>query len=204
MTTEPLPETPDQERRKSRAWIFALAGFGAALLIAVVVLLVVLLSGDDSTSDPTPTPSITQSATPSATPSPSVTASSTPTSAAPPTPTAAPPAPPSNDTRINTFSVSDTTVFCNESSPVDSHQFIAFSWNTSNVNRVYFGVNTNDASAGPFFDNLPPSGNSQNDFPAGYTDFEYPCPTDSVKYTLTVVGPTGKVSKSVTVTNTGD
>ncbi|MFM9878091.1 MAG: hypothetical protein ACKVOG_09665 [Rhodoglobus sp.] len=84
-----------------------------------------------------------------------------------------------------------------------SPQYISFSWSSSNVDQVFFGVNTNDASQGAFFDNLPPSGDTSN-FPPGYDPFEFPCPTESVKYTLTVIGDGVKVSKSVTVTNIGD
>jgi hypothetical protein len=204
--TQRLPETTDaagelvEERQKSKALLFTLVGVGAALLIAIIVLLIILFGGGKATPDSTPTPS--DSPTVSPTPSESPTPSPTPTPT--PTPDSAPP-PPSNTTKINSFSVSNTTVLCNTQSPNPSSQYISFSWDTSNADTVYFGVNTNDASQGAFFDNLPQDGNSQNDFPAGYNDFEYPCPSEQTKYTLTVVGPGGaKVSKSVTVTNEGD
>lgn len=79
-----------------------------------------------------------------------------------------------------------------------------FKWKTSNVSQVGFGGATEDAIAAGMGWNLPPSGSSQTDFPAGYTEMAFPCPTASQSYTLTVDGPTGKVSKKVTVTNKGD
>jgi hypothetical protein len=82
--------------------------------------------------------------------------------------------------------------------------YVSFSWSASNVNQVFFGIDTNDASAAPFFDNLPPSGDT-SDFPSGYDPFQYGCYSASHKYTLTVIGSDGsKVSKSITITNTGD
>jgi hypothetical protein len=90
---------------------------------------------------------------------------------------------------------------------VEFEQHLLVKWSTSNVDRVYFGINTNDASTGAFFENLPPTGNSDDDFDDGYNngDFVFPCPgTESQKYTLTVIGDGKKVSKSVTVTNNGD
>lgn len=197
------------EKKKSRGLLIGLIALGAALLIAIIVLLVVLFtSGADGTpsADPTTTPSRTPSATPSVTPTATDTPSATPT----PTPTETqapppPPPPPAQTTKVNSFNVSNTTVTCNTQAPNPSDYYISFSWSTSNVNQVYFGVNTNDASAAPLFTNLPPSGNSQDDFPAGYENFEYPCPTGSVQYTITAVGPNGqKDSRSVTVTNNGD
>src|SRR5690606_27658077 len=118
------------------------------------------------------------------------------------TPPAPPPPPPSNDPVISTFKAGSNTVACNTQSPQQFPAYISFTWATSKVDRVYFGVDTNDAQSAPLFDNLPPSGSSQSDFPPGYTQFEFGCPDPSHKYTLTVIGSNGKkVSKSVTITN---
>lgn len=83
--------------------------------------------------------------------------------------------------------------------------YLNISWSSSNVDRVYFGVDGgDDASAGPLFDNLPPSGDS-SDFPSAYYPFEFGCGGISHKYTLTVIGSDGsKDSRSIVVQNTGD
>ena len=191
-----------EEKKKSRALMIALIIVGAVLLIAIIILIVVLAtrgSGSPSAGPSTSTASSTPSDTPSATPS--ATAAPTPT----PNQTVAP-APPSNAPVINSFQSGSSSVLCNESAPAGDHQPISFSWNSSNVDQVYFGVNTNDASTASLFSNLPPSGNSNDDFPDGYNhgDYEYPCTAASTKFTLTVVGNGQKVSKSVTIVNHGD
>ena len=199
---------------KSKALLITLISVGGALLIAIIVLLVVLLtSGAGGAADALPTPSSSDVSL-SPTPSPSESAEESPTPEPSPTETEeeaepAPPPPPSNDPTINSFTINNSThptVLCNTNAPNPSSQFLLVKWSSSNVDQVYFGVGTNDASAGPLFENLPPSGNSSDDFEAGYNNgaYEFPCPTASQKYTLTVVGDGKKVSKSVTVTNDGD
>jgi hypothetical protein len=199
---------------KSKALLITLISVGGALLLAIIILLVVLLTGGGGGNTETlPTPSASDaSRTPSPTPSGSDEASPTPTPTPTPTQTEAappPPPPPSNDPTISSFTINNKTnptVQCNTDSPNPSSQFLLVKWSSSNVDHVYFGVGTNDASTGALFENLPPSGNSSDDFPAGYNNgsYEFPCPTVSQKYTLTVVGDGHKVSKSVTVTNNGD
>ncbi|HRN29897.1 MAG TPA: hypothetical protein PK890_09380, partial [Terrimesophilobacter sp.] len=118
---------------------------------------------------------------------------------------APPPPPPSNDPVITTFQAGSSTVACNTQSPQSFPAYVSFTWATAKAATVYFGVDTNDASTGALFDNLPHSGTSQANFPAGYNDFQYGCPAASHNYTLTVIGTNGKkVSKTVTVTNIGD
>ncbi|MFZ2964950.1 MAG: hypothetical protein WA006_09735 [Rhodoglobus sp.] len=193
-------EVPQEvaEERKSRRLILILGIIGGALLLGVIILLVLLLTrgagnpGGDGTA--TPTPSATATATP--TPTPSVTPTPTPT----PTATAAPPPPPDTSTKVDAFSGTNQ-IFCNTQAPNPPSYVLSFSWQTSNADQIYFGVATNDAQAGALFDNLPPSGNSQDDFPYAV---EFPCPSQSQIYTLTAVGDSGKVSKTITVTNTGD
>lgn len=213
--SEPDPESGGGAP-KSKTLLITLISVGGALLLAVIVLLVVLLTSGSgnanetlptpSTSDaslsPTPTPSVSEESSPTPTPSPSATEE--------PEETPAPPPPPSNDPKINSFTINNKTnpvVQCNAESPVESHQYLLVKWSSSNVDQVYFGVGTNDASTGALFQNLPPSGNSNDDFEDGYNNgsYEFPCPgTASQKYTLTVIGNGQKVSKSVTVVNQGD
>ncbi len=187
---------------RSRRTLIILASVGGALLLAVLILLVVLLTRGSGDPVAFPTNTSTESATPTATPTASESASPTPT----PTETEEAPPPPPQPTgpTINSFTTANDEVICNTQAPNPASQYISFSWSTSNVSEVYFGVNTNDASQGAFFENLPPSGNT-SDFPPGYDPFEYPCPSASTKYTLTVVDSDGlKASKSITITNVGD
>ena len=189
------PTSPDRSRRL----LIILASVGGALLLGVLILLVVLLTRG-SADAPTGLSSETTTASASPTPTESTAPSPTPT----PSETQEPPPPPDTGAKINSFTASNSEVLCNTQAPSPSPQYITFSWSSSNVDRVYFGINTNDASQGALFDNLPPTGDASN-FPDGYYPFEYPCPSASTKFTLTVVGSDGsKTSKSVTITNTGD
>jgi hypothetical protein len=128
---------------------------------------------------------------------------------APPTaevpPIVTPPEPAPTVPEIVTFTSSNQTVLCNTQSPTPSYQYISFTWSVSEASRVYFGVDTSDATAAPLFDNLPLSGTSAFDFPAGYNDFSYGCPNASRTYTLTAVDDAGhKTSRSVVIVNEGD
>ena len=204
--TPPSEVQPDPEKKKNRTLTVALIIVGAILLIAIIILVVVLAARGSGSTTAGATTSTSASASPSETASATPSASPTPTATPTPTHTVAPP-PPSNDAVINSFTTGSTTVLCNESAPQGDHQPIGFAWSTSKAAKVYFGVNTNDASTASLFDNLPASGNSNDDFPSGYNhgDFEFPCPSASQKYTLTVVGDNGhKQSKSVTIVNKGD
>lgn len=103
------------------------------------------------------------------------------------------------------FAVSNTAVLCNTQSPTSSYQHIAFTWNVTGAERVFFGVDTTDAQAEPMFVDLPHSGNSDTEFPMGYEDYTYACPEASHQYTLTAVDDQGHaVSRTVTVVNNGD
>jgi hypothetical protein len=202
------PSQPDQEKKKSNRLIIALIVIGAAILIALILLLIALFAG---ASKQTAAVTSTQSATlaPTTTPIATASASATPTPTATPSPshgaTSAPP-PPSNAPVIGSFAAASTVVYCNTSAPAGDHQPISFSWSSTNGSQVFFGVDTNDASSAPLFENLPPTGNSNDDFPAGYNHgaYEYPCTAPSTTFTLTVVGNGKKVSKSVTIINKGD
>jgi hypothetical protein len=106
---------------------------------------------------------------------------------------------------IDTFAASNQTVLCNTQSPTPSPQYLSFTWSVSDAVRVYFGTDTADASAAPLFNNLPLSGTSTLDFPAGYNDYTYNCPNASRTYTLTAVDADGlTTSQSVVVVNNGD
>jgi cytoskeletal protein RodZ len=201
--TTPLPAagatgpTPTPEEKKSRALLIALIVVGAVLLAAIIVVLVLLL-GRHGTPNALPTKTATASSTP--TPTPTHTPTPTPT----PTPTSshtvAPP-PPSTNPTVASFTVSNTKVTC----PADTTQpdpTLTFSWTSTNASEAYFGVDTNDAKANPFFSNLPPNGNTTN-FPSGYNPFDYPCPAASHVYTISVVGNGMQANKSVTITNVG-
>lgn len=184
---------------KSKRTLIILLAVGGALLLAVLILLIVLLTRPTGTP-PAPSPTPTESsATPTPTPTPTETPTPTPTPT--PTATAAPPPAPDNSTRVTAFTVTNDEIFCNSSAPVTPSYELGFTWTSANGSKAYFGVNTNDASTGAFFSDLPASGSS--------ADFEYavsyPCPSAETKYTITVVGPDGsKASKSVIVRNVGD
>ncbi len=194
---------PQGDHRKPRKFFIWIAVVGGLLVIALVIFLTLLVSrGMGNNDDLVATPSVSASATPSASSSPTDTPTETP-SASPSTPP--PPPPPSTDPTITTFTPTTTTVRCNTESPVLFPSPLGFKWITTNAEAVYFGVDTDDASAAPYFTDLPPSGNSGVDFPDGYKHFEYNCPYASYKYTLTVVGTDGKkASKTITVVNNGD
>ena len=103
--------------------------------------------------------------------------------------------------KVDSFGVSPSTVFCGKSGD-PSQVDLYFTWATSNGTKVYFGVDTNDASTAPFFPNLPLDGNSGSNFPSGYVPFQFSCGSQTHKYTMTVTDDSGhKASKSVTITD---
>jgi hypothetical protein len=185
---------------KSKALLITLISVGGALLLAIIILLVVLLTGGGGGNTETlPTPSASDaSRTPSPTPSGSDEASPTPTPTPTPTQTEAapppPPPPPSNAPKINSFTASTTTFVCPAPDvPFDDIPPLHFEWTTTNVSKVYFGVDTNDASTSAYATDLP--GNGEIDMFIG-------CPVggqETHKYTLTVTGNGQKVSKSISV-----
>ena len=113
----------------------------------------------------------------------------------------APPPPPATSAAIESFETTTPTVFCN--TVVPSPQYISFSWSSTNVNSVEFGVVENGTSTA-YFLNLPPSGDN-SDFPGDNADFAYGCPQASITYYLRVGGSDGKEDlEAITVENTGD
>jgi len=204
---QPEPQNGDGGApKKSKKLVLILSILGGVLLVAVIILLTLLFSrafsspSDDVVATPevSASPSETPSASPSETPnaSPSETPSASPSAPAP--------SPPSNNTAINSFTASSTSVLCNTQAQVPQPIYLTFKWKTTNVSQVGFGVASSDGISQGMGFNLPPSGNSTDDFPAGQNVIEFPCPSASQFYTLTVIGPDGKISKSVTVTNNGD
>jgi hypothetical protein len=193
---------------RSNTLVLVLIAAGAALLIAILVVLVLNLNNGDNgnpVANVNPTQSTSESESGNESPSPAESATPEESESASPSQTqAAPPPPADNGPKIKSFKVNPGTVYCNSQAPNPVPLYVSFSWTTSNVDAVYFGANTDDASAEPYFTNLPPSGTNA-DFPEGNENFAYACGAAKIKYTLTVIGSNGhKVSKSVTVTNKGD
>jgi hypothetical protein len=198
-----VPPANDDGARKSRLPLI-LGIVGGVLLVAIIILIIVLLHGKGSPSSAgTSSPLPTETASTSPSPTPSATPTPTPT----PTHTTATPPPPSNGPVISTWLVNNSTspvIYCNTKAPVITPIQLSFKWVSSNVSKVYFGIDDTDASAGPYFSNLPPSGDN-SDFPSGEQEVDYQCPKHSEIYTLTVIGAhNAKVSKTVTVLNKGD
>lgn len=193
--TEPSEGEGD---RRSKRLLIILSSVGGALLIALVILLVILLTRGDGNAptagiDPTPTSTV-ESPTPSATPSESPSPTPTETEEAPPSP------PEPTGPQITSFA-GTKEILCNTQAPNPPEYVLSFSWASSKVDAVFFGVATNDASTGALFENLPPSGNSADNFPY---PISFPCPSASQQYTLTVVGNGEKVHSTITVVNKGD
>lgn len=193
LLTTPPASPPGASRSRKR--IVVLAVIGAVLFAALVVVLVMLLTRGSAAPpaaipSTTPSSSVTPASSPSAAPSTSATAE----------PTVAPPPPPAG-AAIERFETSTPTVFCNTAVP--SPQYVSFTWSSTNVNSVEFGVVASGTSTA-YFVNLPPSGDN-SDFPGDNTDFAYGCPQASITYYLRVVGSDGKEDlEAITVENIGD
>jgi predicted nucleic acid-binding Zn ribbon protein len=187
--TAEVQEDLQEEKQKSRGLLIGLIVAGVLLVVAIIVLLVFLFGGK---AQPEPQTSGT------ATPAPSTT--STPEASGTPTPEPTQDAPAAPTPVVDSFSTGTGTVWCGTPDDPEPDIDLDISWSTSNGNRVYFGVDTNDASAAPFFDNLPLSGNSGSNFPSGYSPFQFTCGAETHRYTLTVVDAQNhKDSKTVTV-----
>lgn len=202
IATGDVQEDLQEEKQKSKGLLIGLIIAGILLLIAIIVLVFFLgratgTPGTIGTESPAPISSATPSETPSDTPS----ATPTPEETEEPEPPQQPQQPPAPTVKVDSFSVNTSTVFCGKNG--DPSQIdLFFNWATSNGERVYFGINTSDASTAPFFDNLPLDGDTASSFPSGYSPFQYACGNQSLKYTITVVDGAGhKASKSVTITD---
>ncbi|MDQ1551413.1 MAG: hypothetical protein QOD50_835 [Actinomycetota bacterium] len=181
------------EKRKSRLPLI-LGIIGGVLLVLVIILLILLLGPKGTptaagTTSPIPTSTASDSPSPAPTPTPA------PTQVVVPTPTAAPPV--NHNVTITGYSISPTKIDCSASAPANA-QNLSISWHSINGKTAYFGVATNDAQSGGMGWILPPNGNQHN-FPSGYDPYQYQCGNASQTYTITIVGPTGKVSKTVKI-----
>jgi flagellar basal body-associated protein FliL len=205
ITTGEVQEDLQEEKKKSRGLLIGLIVAGVLLLVAIIVLVFFLgratgTPGAIGTESPAPIPSDSATAGPSESPTPSATPEETEEPEEPEQPEQ-PPQQPAQTVKVDSFSVDTSTVFCGKNGqPSDIDLF--FKWSTSHGERVYFGINTSDASTAPFFDNLPLDGDTASNFPSGYSPFQYACGNQSLKYTITVVdGDNHKASKSVTITD---
>jgi cytoskeletal protein RodZ len=190
---------------------------GLAILLVLALIAVLLLRKPTASGQPSPaagsasaTPSASASSamsTPAATLSPTVTASTTATSAkttstktATATTTATKTATTATGPQVQAFAVvpqsaiSGTTVTCTKA----QNLLVDFSWATSGATTVDFGVATLDASAAPYITGLPASGSLGS---ARAVVFQ--CYADSSEhtqfYTLTVLSPGQKVSRTITL-----
>jgi hypothetical protein len=191
------PAAPAQRATDSKGPIAVLLVVGSLLLATLLVAIVfIAFRGNAEPADELVAPVAEGPATGNDEVSP-------PTTEVPPV--VAPPAPAAPTPDIVTFTSSNETVRCNTQTPTPTPPTVSFTWSVSDASRVYFGVDTLDASAAPVFDNLPLSGTSTLDFPAGYNDFAYNCPNASRTYTLTAVDDAGhKTSQSIVIVNEGD
>lgn len=201
LETAEVREDLQEEKQKSKGLLIGLIIAGAMLLIAIIAIFFVIMGGGKGDGESAPGPVTTDSSSPDPQPSDSL--------APEPTPSAtqnAPQNPPSTTPKIDSFAVSPSEWACNTSAPVPvPDPQLSFSWSTTNATHVYFGVGiTNDAEQnGMGWEGLPTDG-SDGDFPGGM-DFTFNCPVASQSYTITATDDAGhRVSKTVTVTNTGD
>lgn len=70
---------------------------------------------------------------------------------------------------------------------------VTVQWSTSGGTKAWFGIQTSDAEANPYGSVAL----------AGSITVNYPCTEATQLYTITVEGPGGKASRSITVRNTG-
>lgn len=173
--------TPDEGRR-SRRWLV----WGAIIVIVllVIALVIALFALNGSGEDPAPTTTTSASAT----------TEPTEVAPAPPAPPAPEPSEPEQQAapEITAFEVSPTTVDCTAGGSVP----LVFTWSSIDATEGWIGVGTNDAQAAPF-DQISPGGGS-------YSGISFQCGTEQQTYALTVSGPGGTVSQTVTVTATSD
>ena len=187
-------ETVESTVRRRIVWGYV----GGAALIVVAVLLAgwAIAEGAAPAGPVTSAPS---SPPASSSPAGSAAASAAPSSD-PASPTAAPPAgddaPGGAGTLetttapvIDAFAVSTTSAECADDRSATAA--LIFTWSATGADEAWIGVGTTDASAVPFAA-VPPSSE-------GYTGLGFACREEEQLYTLTVRGPGGTTSTSVTV-----
>lgn len=187
-----FPFLPDEVRRR-----LLVASGVVVIAIGVAVLVCALLfnggsTGDDAARGASGTdaasPSSPGSTSPAASPTPMASASARADPATEPAPTTAPAAP-RGATAITSFSVSPTTVECNDerTAPVP----LSFSWVTTGAERVWIGVGTTDAAAQPFAEVATDA--------SGYSDITFDCSALQKVFTLTVEAGGVRTSRTVVV-----
>jgi cytoskeletal protein RodZ len=211
--TSYMPPGPSQAPPRSRRGLMiVLLIVGLAILLMLALIVVLFLRSPTArgqSSLATVSASITPSAsassamnTPAATVSPTAAATSATTSkkTVTATATATKTATTATGPQVQTFAVvpqsaiSGTTVTCTKA----ENLMVDFSWATSGATTVDFGVATLDASAAPYITGLPASGSLGS---ARAVVFQ--CYADSSEhtqfYTLTVLSPGQKVSRTITL-----
>ena len=183
------PPGQDHDKRKSRRAIIILALIIGILLVALVALIFTLMkpNGSASPTETSTSPAPTSTST-TAAPTTEPTSSASPTTE--PTSTATPTTEPTSEgASVDSFAITPNTALDCSSGQAE----IVITWATSNAEAVYFGIDTDDASTGPFFSDLPFSGSSTSDFPSGYSPFYFSCPGsgNSHRYALTAVDSAG-------------
>lgn len=205
----PAPSAPPRRSRRGLLIVLLVVGLAIVLLLAFIVVL--LLRNPSASGQPSATtgsPSLTPSAsassaisTPAATLSPAGPTASATTGTRTVTATATKTATSAAGPQVRTFAVvpqkaiSGATVTCTKA----ENLMVDFSWATSGATTVDFGVATLDASAAPYLTDLPASGSLGS---ARAVVFQ--CYADSAEhsqtYTLTVLSPGQKVSRTITLT----
>jgi hypothetical protein len=182
-----FPFLPDEVRRR-----LLVASGVVVIAIGVAVLVCALLfngggTGDDAARGASGTDAASPSS-PAASPTPMASASARADPATEPAPTTAPAAP-RGATAITSFSVSPTTVECNDerTAPVP----LSFSWVTTGAERVWIGVGTTDAAAQPFAEVATDA--------SGYSDITFDCSALQKVFTLTVEAGGVRTSRTVVV-----
>lgn len=177
----PPGDTPsDTGGTRKRRWLM----WGAIIVILVLVvgLVIALFALNGSDSNPEPTTTATQSTAPTQEPAPP----------APPAPDPTQPVEEQEAPVITAFDVTPTSVVCTGGESIP----LTFTWSSTDATEGWIGVGTNDAQAAPY-DSVSPGGGS-------YSDIAFQCGQDSQTYALTVSGPGGTVSQSITVTATNE
>lgn len=182
---DPLDSLDDAAPAGRRRWPI-LAGAGALIVAGVAIGVWALVPPAQPGPGATTPPS-------AASPSPSASASASAQAAEPPAaPTSAPPAQNAGPAApvVEGFTVSSESVTCaderSDASP------LTFSWSSTDATRAWIGIGTNDASVQPSAE-VPLSA-------SGYAEIAYDCRDPEQLFTLTVEGPGGRTSGSLSVT----
>jgi cytoskeletal protein RodZ len=201
---EAMSEELVDEKKKSNVLLIVLIILGVLLVAGIIAALVLLLGrgqGNPQTVGDTTTPSASPSVSTSATPSEAPSATPTPTPSqtqdAPP-----PPPPPSNTLKIDSFTASPKTVFCNTQAPNPTNQYLTFAWKTSNADTVTIFAQDSYGDFSGMYYNLPSDGNSNDSIGSGM--ITYFCPQATQIWRLEAKGNGHTVTQDIKIKNTGD